>query len=78
MNSSKFINNKARKDSEGALMAFRFPISLLGTSLFKGNGGGGIALLQSHLNNHGSTWFEANYAIDGGGLEMRDTSFVSG
>ncbi len=58
-------------------MAFRYPISLLGTILFRGNKGGGLTLLQSYLDNHGSVWFENNYAMNGGGVEMRDSSFVS-
>jgi len=73
---SEFINNTASLDSEGALMAFRYPISFLGTILFRGNRGGGTALLQSYLNNYGSVWFEKNYAMEGGGIEMRDSSFV--
>ena len=35
-----------------------------------------MTLLQSYLNNHGSAWFENNYAMNGGGIEMRDSSFV--
>ena len=63
--------------SYGTLMAFRFPISLTGSNVFRGNMGGGVALLQSQLNNHGRTLFDGNVARNGGAMGLRDFSVVS-
>ena len=58
-------------------MGFRFPLTLEGTNVFRGNIGGGVSLLQSHLNSFGHTLFEDNIAARGGGIELRDSSVVS-
>ena len=58
-------------------MCFRFPVSLMGTNTFRGNKGGGIALLQSEFNNHGHTLLEDNYRDEyGGGMALKDSSVV--
>jgi hypothetical protein len=73
---SVFLHNVANSDSDGALMGFRFPFTLIGTNVFQGNIGGGVSLLQTNLNSHGYTLFEDNIATSGGGMELRDSSVV--
>lgn len=74
---SNFLYNSANNNSDGTVMGFRFPLSFNGTNIFRGNTGGGVSLLQSHLNSHGHIVFEDNVATRGGGMELRDLSVVS-
>ena len=74
--SSQFLNNEGQLGSEGAVMGFRYPISLWGTNVFRGNKGGGISLLQTELQAHGYILFENNVAQNGGGMELKDRSRV--
>ena len=58
-------------------MGFRFPFLLAGTSVFRGNTGGGGALLQSRMYAYGDILFEDNISENGGGMDLQDYSVVS-
>ena len=71
---STFSGNKASNQS--AVLSFRFPISLNGTNIFRGNKGGAITLLQSRIDIGGTALFEENSARVGGALILEDQSLV--
>ena len=69
-----FFSNKAKR--QGAILSFRFPISLSGTNVFERNEGGGIALIQSRVDVGGVALFIENSAVDGAGLALEDQCLV--
>ena len=71
---SIFTGNKAER--EGAIMSFRFPISLNGTNIFRRNEGGGISLMQSRVDVGGAVHFIENSAVVGGGMALEDQCLV--
>jgi hypothetical protein len=72
---STFFGNKAER--EGAVMSFRFPISLSGTNVFRRNEGGGISLMQSRVDVDGAVHFIENSAVVGGGMALEDQCLVT-
>ena len=72
--SSTFSGNKATNQS--AVLSFRIPISLSGTTTFRGNQGGAITLLQSRVDISGSATFKNNSARVGAALILEDQSLV--
>ena len=71
---STFTANKAQR--QGAILSFRFPISLAGTNVFERNEGGGISLMQSRVDVGGTVHFIENSATNGGGLGLEDQCLV--
>lgn len=71
---SNFIGNKAEK--QGAVLSFRYPISLSGINVFKRNEGGGVSLMQSRVDVSGTAYFIENSALSGGGLALEDQCLV--
>ena len=71
---STFSGNKANNQS--AVLSFRLPISLGGRSIFRGNKGGAITLLQSRVDIGGSAVFKDNSARVGAALILEDQSLV--
>ena len=69
-----FFGNKATR--QGAVLSFRFPISLSGTNVFKSNEGGGISLMQSRVDVGGTVLFLENTAVAGGALALEDQCLV--
>ena len=75
LSNSTFTNNKA--DNQGAILGFRYPISLHGTNNFTNNAGGAVRLLQTRLDASGTIWFEGNTAMEGAAIAMEDQCLVS-
>lgn len=71
---SNFIGNKAKK--QGAVLSFRYPVSLSGINVFKRNEGGGVSLMQSRVDVSGTVYFIKNSALSGGGLALEDQCLV--
>ena len=64
-------------NNQSAVLSFRIPISLSGTTTFRGNKGGAITLLQSRVDISGSATFQNNSARVGAALILEDQSLVS-
>ena len=71
---STFSGNKATNQS--AILSFRIPISLSGTTTFRENQGGAITLLQSRVDISGSATFKDNSARVGAALILEDQRLV--
>ena len=78
---STFLNNTSEGDTQdtSAIAAFRFPTVFSGSSLFEGNIGGGITLLNTRMQVRAfsNLLFLNNRAVFGGGISMDDRCLVS-
>ena len=72
---STFVGNRGMNQS--AIYSFKFPITLDGSCVFKGNMGGALSLLQSRVDVRGSAVFTDNIARMGGAMTLEDQSIVS-
>jgi predicted outer membrane repeat protein len=60
-----------------ALAAFRFPVTLNGSNVFRNNSGGAITLLNTQMDAFGEVVMDGNTAAFGGGLAMDDRCLLN-
>ena len=72
--SSTFTGNRA--ENQSALLGFRFPLTLKGSTVFSDNEGGAVSLLQTRIDAMGDIRFKGNRAREGAAIAMEDQSLV--
>ena len=63
--------------NQSALLGFRFPLTLKGSTMFSDNQGGALSLLQTRIDAMGDILFEGNRATEGAAIVMEEQSLVS-